>query len=152
VEEMTTHASTRHVDHRHGDRCQPAREEAVVTVLRRSAFALGAAALLAVAVGCGSSSESPSTSAAGAGPNAVTIQNFAFSPATMSVKAGTTVTWANQDATTHTATADPGGPASFDTGNITQGSSKSFTFQTAGSYPYHCSIHTYMKATITVTS
>lgn len=115
----------------------------------RVALAAGAAALLAVLTGCGSSSD---TSSGATASGSVTIQNFAFSPATISVKVGTTVTWTNQDSTAHTATSDPGTPASFDSGNITQGKSATFTFQQAGTYAYHCSIHTYMKATVTVTS
>lgn len=115
------------------------------------ALAIVAAALLAVLSGCGSSSDT-SAGAGASASNSVTIQNFAFSPATLSVKVGTTVTWTNQDSTTHTATSDPGTPASFDSGNIAQGKSATFTFQQAGTYSYHCSIHTYMKATITVTS
>lgn len=83
------------------------------------------------------------------GTATVTIQGFAFDPAGLTVKAGTTVTWTNQDSTNHTATADDG---SFNCGVISHGTSKSFTFTTAGTFAYHCAIHTYMKGTITVTS
>ena len=83
------------------------------------------------------------------GSQTVTIAGFAFSPATLSVPAGTTVTWTNQDATAHTATADDG--TSFDCNPIGAGASMSFTFATPGTFAYHCSIHPTMKATITVT-
>jgi plastocyanin len=82
------------------------------------------------------------------GTQAVTIAGFAFSPAALTIEAGTTVTWTNQDSATHTATADDG---SFDTGDIAQGASASVTFDTPGTFTYHCSIHPNMVASITVT-
>lgn len=112
----------------------------------RPRIVLAAVALAAAVAGCGTSSSSSS-----AAPNTVTIVNFSFSPASASVAVGTTVTWTNQDGSTHTATSDPGGPAGFDTGNITPGHAQTFTFAVAGTYGYHCNIHQYMKATITVT-
>jgi plastocyanin len=92
----------------------------------------------------------PSTSSTTSTSNAVTIQNFAFSPASITVKKGTTVTWTNQDSTAHTVTETDGqtGPASGDLGT---GKSYSFTFNTAGTFKYHCSIHTNMTGTVTVT-
>jgi len=82
--------------------------------------------------------------------NTVTIQNFAFSPASITVKKGTKVTWTNKDSTTHTVTETDSqkGP---DSGNLSPGNSYSFTFDTAGTYHYHCSIHTTMTGTVTVT-
>lgn len=79
--------------------------------------------------------------------NAVTIQNMAFSPATLTVKVGNKVTWTNQDSVGHSATADDN---SFDTGVISQGQSGSNTFSKAGTYTYHCSVHPSMKGTIIV--
>ena len=81
------------------------------------------------------------------GKNAVTIQNFAFSPATLTVKVGDKVTWTNQDSVGHSATADDN---SFDTGILQQGQSGSVTFSKAGTYTYHCSVHPMMKGTIIV--
>ena len=80
-------------------------------------------------------------------PNTVSIVNMAFTPATITVTAGTTVTWNNNDNITHTVTADDD---SYDSGNIGAGSSFTRTFSIAGSYPYHCTIHPSMKATIVV--
>lgn len=77
----------------------------------------------------------------------VSIQNFAFSPATLHVKVGDKVTWTNKDSVGHSATADDG---SFDTGVLAQGKSGSVTFKRAGTYTYHCSIHPNMKGTIVV--
>ena len=79
--------------------------------------------------------------------NTVTIQNFSFSPASMTVKVGDKVTWINQDSEGHSATGDD---KSFDTGILSQGQSGSTFFSKAGTYTYHCSVHTNMKATIIV--
>lgn len=77
----------------------------------------------------------------------VDIAGFAFSPQSVTVGVSDTVTWTNDDAQGHTATADD---ASFDTGTIAGGTSKSVTFATAGTFGYHCKIHPTMTATIVV--
>ena len=79
--------------------------------------------------------------------DAVTIKNFAFSPVTITVKAGQSVTWTNEDSIGHSATADDN---SWDTGVLSQGQSKAITFAKAGTYTYHCSVHPNMKATVIV--
>jgi plastocyanin len=82
-----------------------------------------------------------------AGDNVV-IQNFAFSPATITVSRGATVTWTNDDTTPHTVTTDTsGGP---DSGQIQPGQTFSFTFNTTGTFRYHCSIHPQMTGTVVV--
>lgn len=86
-------------------------------------------------------------SAAPAAANTVQISNFNFSPATVTVKAGDTVTWTNNDSVEHSATADD---SSFDTGLIGPGKSGTFTFAKAGTYTYHCQVHPTMKGTIIV--
>ena len=78
---------------------------------------------------------------------AVSIVNFAFTPATLRVRLGTRVTFTNHGVT-HTATADGG---LFDSGNLAPGQSYPFTFTRAGSFAYHCQIHPSMTGTITVT-
>ncbi|GEM_PF-4664628 len=80
---------------------------------------------------------------------AITIQGFAFSPATITVPVGTKVTWTNKDPATHTVTSDTG---LFDSKNLTTGGTFSFTFSQAGSFAYHCNIHPRMTATIVVTA
>ena len=97
----------------------------------------------------GQAQKSPTSEAAQAatGQTTVTIQNFAFSPATLTVKVGDKVTWTNKDSAAHSATADDG---SFDTGVLQNGESGSVTFSKPGTYTYHCSIHPMMKATIVV--
>jgi amicyanin len=79
---------------------------------------------------------------------AVSIDNFTFNPPTLTVKAGTTVTWTNKDDIPHGIAA---------TGNKFQRSqaldtdnSYSFTFTTPGSYQYFCYIHPHMTGTIVV--
>lgn len=81
------------------------------------------------------------------GANAVYIQNMAFSPDTLRVTVGSTVTWTNMDGVTHTATQTGG---LFNSGNIAAGSSYSYTFATAGSYTYHCLIHSMMKSAVII--
>jgi plastocyanin len=79
----------------------------------------------------------------------VNISGLAFSPASVSVTAGGTVTWTNNDAgIPHTVTADNG---SFDSGNLTTGQSFSQTFNAAGTFAYHCTIHPQMTGTVVVT-
>ena len=90
---------------------------------------------------------SPTATTQTTGQNAVTIQNFAFSPTALTVKVGDKVTWTNQDSAGHSATADDG---SFDTGVLAQGRSGSVTFSKPGTYTYHCSVHPTMKGTIIV--
>jgi plastocyanin len=81
------------------------------------------------------------------GTAAVDIAGFAFSPATLMVEVGTTVTWTNSDSAAHTATGD-----TFDTGELAQGESGSVTFDTEGTFNYICSIHPDMTGTIVVTA
>jgi plastocyanin len=98
----------------------------------------------------------PTATATQAG-NAQTVMiissgTFAFSPATLTIKAGTTVTWKNTTTVSHTVTSDDG--KSFDSGTANpiapQTGTFSFTFTTAGTFAYHCEIHPFMKATIIV--
>ena len=88
----------------------------------------------------------PSVPAAGA-VSAVGIANFSFTPATITVAVGTTVTWANADTTGHTVTADDG---SFKSDTLAPGATFNHTFATAGTFTYHCAIHSSMKGTVTV--
>lgn len=81
------------------------------------------------------------------GPNEVFIQGSAFSPSTITVSAGTTITWTNNDAMAHTVTSNSG---IFDSGSIGSGSTWSRVFNQVGIFPYHCSIHTFMTGSVTV--
>jgi len=72
-----------------------------------------------------------------------------YSPSTLTVKVGTSVTWVNRDSTPHTVTSLNG---TFDSGNMNAGASYKFTFAHPGTYPYTCTYHSWMKGTIVVTS
>lgn len=82
--------------------------------------------------------------------NSVSINNFKFSPADITVKKGTTVTWTNNDSVGHTVTETDGkdGPKSSD---LNQGQTYSFTYNTVGTFKYICSIHPNMTGSVTVT-
>ncbi len=102
-----------------------------------------------------------------AGTVSVTIRDFTFSPATVTIKAGTTVRWTNDGPSAHTTTSDGG---AWDSGSLSPpsggggyggggsaGGTFDFTFMQPGSFPYHCSIHppsSYpgFTGTVTVTS
>ncbi|MEV6839033.1 cupredoxin family copper-binding protein [Streptomyces sp. NPDC051133] len=82
--------------------------------------------------------------------NAVAINNFAFSPAALKVKAGTTVTWTNRDADAHTVTsAGSGGP--LHSAALATHATYSYTFTKPGTYAYLCTIHPFMTGTVEVT-
>src|SRR5436190_24184837 len=94
---------------------------------------------------CNKSNTSMSTG----NPNTVSVKNMAFSPASLSVTSGTTVTWVNNDEIAHTVTADDG---TFDSGSIAPGNSFTHTFSSVGTVNYHCSIHPMMKGAVTITA
>lgn len=77
--------------------------------------------------------------------NSVTIQNFAFSPAKLTIKQGTTVTWTNEDSAPHKIKSD-----SFNSGDLSKGDKFEFTFNTKGNFAYSCSIHPAMTGEIVV--
>jgi len=82
-----------------------------------------------------------------AGDQTVTIDNFTFNPAQISVKAGTTVTWTNQDDIPHTVTSTT---RAFKSKAMDTDDKFSFTFTTPGTYEYFCSLHPHMTATVVV--
>ncbi|MDD5396458.1 MAG: cupredoxin domain-containing protein [Candidatus Moranbacteria bacterium] len=77
--------------------------------------------------------------------NAVNIQNFAFSPATLTVKKGATVTWTNNDSAPHQIKS-----ATFNSSVLSKGQSFSFTFNSVGTFDYSCAIHPMMTGKIIV--
>lgn len=77
--------------------------------------------------------------------NAVDIQNFSFTPSTLTIKKGTTVTWTNNDSTPHQIKS-----ATFNSGQLSKGQTFSFTFADAGTFAYSCAIHPSMTGTIVV--
>lgn len=79
--------------------------------------------------------------------NTVTMYNMAFSPGNLKVKTGTTITWSNDDNMSHTVTSDNG---TFNSGTLKTGETFKYTFNTVGSFPYHCNFHSGMKGTVVV--
>jgi plastocyanin len=103
--------------------------------------------LVPIACKSGYGTTASTTPASASSGNVVTISNFSFSPATLNVAAGTTVIWTNKDSVTHTVTSDSG---LFNSGNLSPDSNFSYTFGSAGTFTYHCAIHTYMTGTVMV--
>jgi len=107
--------------------------------------------LAACSSGAGQDGESGSMEESEGGAEEVVevkMTNLGFEPDVLTIKVGTTVTWTNTDAAPHSATSDTG---LFDSSFLTKGKSFSFTFEEAGTYPYHCDYHMSTKGTIEVT-
>jgi len=123
---------------------------------------IGFFAILFATTACGDSGGStaseqggnPPPPPPGASVQGVTIQDYTFSPATFTIKAGTAVKWTNNGPSAHTATSDDGawnsgqlgapGPADPNDpygGGGTPGGTYQFTFTAPGTYPYHCANH-----------
>jgi len=90
---------------------------------------------------------SSAASQAPAASDAITIQNFAFAPASLTVKSGATVTWTNMDSPKHSVKWDDGTTGSDP---LATGATYTRTFATAGTFTYVCGIHASMKGTIVV--
>jgi len=117
------------------------------------------AALVVATTACGGS-DSPTdggqmTNPPPAGTVNVTIQDFSFSPASVTIKAGTNVRWTNNGPSVHTTTSDAGTWASpslaapsgggadpgYSASSAMAGGTFDFAFTQPGTYPYHCSLH-----------
>jgi plastocyanin len=113
--------------------------------------AIGGASIAVLVVAGGASMASPTpaarTAAASAAVSQITIQSFKFTPDTVTVPVGTTVTWVNHDDDAHTVTADDGRLAS---GGLDHGEQFSHRFTAPGTYSYHCALHPHMTARIIV--
>jgi|SRR5215468_10145434 len=110
-----------------------------------------------VAAGC-SGSSSPAAPAAATPPSASTtsvsipqgastLTLTAYNPNPVSVAVGTTVRWTNTDSVAHTSTADGN---AWNSGTLAAGAHFDFSFQTAGTFPYHCAFHPGMVGSIVV--
>lgn len=134
--------------------------------MRKSAFAVVAIVIILAVIGIIASTHksnnptplygsqtnnSSSNSSSGSqSTGTINIRNMIFTPSQITVAKGGTVTWTNNDTTTHTVEDDlsnVGGPAS---GDIPPGGKYSFTFNKTGSFQYHCRIHPSMRGTIVV--
>lgn len=107
----------------------------ILLFLRRSGFGIAIAAAMALQI-AGAHCEEV----------IVTIDNFTFSPAELTVKVGTTVTWKNQDDIPHTVVS----AGKFKSKALDTDDSYSFTFSSAGDYNYFCSLHPHMTGMIKV--
>ena len=109
-------------------------------------LACAVAALLLIVPAAGARASGPPTATHAVVQ--ISIQNFAFSPRTLVVAAGTTVVWTNRDMAPHTITSDGG--AWMSSAQLATGQSFSLTFSIPGTYTYHCAVHPYMTATVIV--
>jgi|SRR5580765_317485 plastocyanin len=122
--------------------------------------------VLIVAAACGGNYSSSTPASPTAAPSAATppasggpsssvsipvgaaaLGTAAFAPDALTVDAGTTVTWTNTDSVAHTSTSDASG---WDSGIVAPGGQFSRSFQTAGTFRYHCAIHPGMVGTVVV--
>jgi len=81
-----------------------------------------------------------------AADHAVSIKGMKFNPPALELAVGDTITFTNEDAAPHTATADDG---AFDTGRLGRGESATVTVSAAGEHAYKCLVHPSMKGTVT---
>ena len=111
-----------------------------------------APAVTAIATTATTPNATPTTAAQTPAPPtfaAISIENFTFVPASVTVSLGSTVIWTNLDPAAHQIASDNN--FAFRGQPLSQGTSYSFTFMTRGTFPYHDAINTTMKGTITVT-
>lgn len=100
-----------------------------------------------------SDQQDPSPSTPAVDTASVAIQDMAFSPSKITIKKGATVTWTNQDGVGHDVVSDSNSPAGGPPSTndlLSVGDTYSFTFDTVGTFTYHCSLHPNMHGTIEV--
>lgn len=107
---------------------------------------------LAVPLYQGLEQEQAGGAAAAAAPSAKSVEamGYKFSPASLTISVGDTVTWTNHDTAPHNIVVTDG-PEKFTSPTLQTGQTFSHTFTKAGTYSYYCAIHPDMKATVTVT-
>jgi len=118
-------------------------------MMRRVSFAgLAAVVMIAMAVlSVGSPSITANTQQPAAATAEAKIDNFSFGPGTLTVAAGTTVTWTNRDDIPHTVVSTDG---VFKSKVLDTDEKFSYTFTKPGTFPYFCSIHPKMTSTVAV--
>ena len=116
---------------------------------RRTISALAALSVAVVGAAALMRDGKVAAAAAPAMKPAITIDNYSFTPGTLTVKRGTTVTWTNKDDDVHTIKGADG-PEAFSSPALESGARFGFTFQHAGTYHYICTVHPYMHGVIVV--
>lgn len=116
---------------------------------RRTAAALAAFSVTTIGATALAHNGKALAAAAAAMQPAITITNYAFKPATITVKQGTTVTWINKDEDVHTIKGTDG-PEGFNSPALESGSRFGLTFHHAGTYHYICTVHPYMHGVVVV--
>jgi plastocyanin len=106
-------------------------------------------AALVAGITIAATASTPSAPAANAAPPLVHINNFAFGPQTLTVRAGTIVTWVNDDEEPHNVTASD---HSYRSPLLNTGARVSHRYDTPGQYAYFCSLHPHMTGRIVVTA
>ena len=119
---------------------------ALMAPLASSAAANGNSALIATA-GPSAATESPAVVASVKPAATVHIRNFAYHENKVTIHAGETVLFVNDDDDAHTVTA---ADKSYDSGGLDRGESWTRTFTKPGTYAYFCALHPYMKAVVVV--
>jgi plastocyanin len=117
--------------------------------MKRRALPLAAAAMLALSLSAYAEDPTQAPQLAAAAAGTVTIDNFAFAPAILTVAPGTKVTWNNKDEEPHTVMSADGG-MTFKSPALDTDDKFVFTFDKSGTYKYFCSIHPHMVGTIVV--
>ncbi|HJZ76542.1 MAG TPA: plastocyanin/azurin family copper-binding protein [Vicinamibacterales bacterium] len=109
------------------------------------------AILLLALTACSSSTPSTTSPTRGTSVSIVSgssnLTTTAYAPNPVSVPVGGTVTWMNNDSVAHNSVSNTG---VWNSSTIAPGGTYSYTFPTAGSFSYHCSIHPGMVGTVTV--
>jgi plastocyanin len=126
-----------------------------ITLFGLATLGLAVVAAAANAIACDFELETSagiSTQVAAAPSEAASIKTFQFQPNALEVRAGTTVTWTNEDGVDHTVTSGtPEAPVgNFDSGGFGKGQSFSAVFQTPGEYTYFCAKHKSMRGMVKV--
>ena len=116
--------------------------------MKKKAWMLEVAAILAIALTAGTEATRAQGSATKPASAAVSIDNFSFGPATITISAGSTVTWTNHDDVPHVVTKDD--TKLFKSKPLDTGDRFSFTFTKPGTYDYYCAIHPKMTGKIVV--
>jgi plastocyanin len=115
--------------------------------MRNKLWMAVAIVLIALGIGRGTRANAAPAGAPSSSEAAVKIDNFSFSPATITVPVGTTVRWTNHDDIPHTVVADD---KTFKSKALDTDEQFTYTFTKAGTYSYFCSIHPKMTAVVVV--